>query len=66
MEQKKKYTYSGPVMEFERCVQDRFVAETFAVSAQKARSNIIYQWKVKNGRTPSSKITLPGKINLAS
>lgn len=66
MEQKKKYVYNGPVLEFERCVQERFKAETYAVSAKKAKSNLAYQWKIKNGRTLGSKITLPGKIELAS
>lgn len=66
MEPKVKYSYNGPVMEFERCVEDHFKAETYAVSASKARSNLIYQWKVKNGRTVGSKISLPGKIERAS
>lgn len=60
------YIYEGPVMEFERCVQHIWKAETTAPSEAKARSNLTYRWKKENGRAAQSRITLPGKIKLIS
>lgn len=57
-----RYSYKGPVCEFGRCVQNNWTGETMAVSESKARSNLIFQWKKKNNRSTSSKVTLPGKI----
>lgn len=58
------YVYDGPVLEFERVVQDRYRAETCAPSAKKAKSNLTYRWKKENNRVANCKITLPGKIKL--
>ena len=56
------YYYSGPVMEFDRCITDKWEGSTIAVSEKKARANLTYQYKVSNGKAPRSKITLPGKL----
>ena len=56
------YSYTGPVMEFNRCVTERWTARTYAPSESKARSNFAYQFKKNNNRTVNSKITLPGKV----
>ena len=58
----KRYVYDGPVMEFEKCVADRWKGETLAVSERKARSNLSYQYKKENNRVANTRITLPGKI----
>lgn len=58
----KKYTYNGPVMEFDRCVANHWKASTYAPSEKKARSNLAYQYKKECGKTPNTKITVPGKI----
>lgn len=60
------YTYEGPVMEYERCVQHFWKAETTASSEAKARSNLSYRWKKENGRVPRVKVTLPGKFRKES
>lgn len=60
------YSYEGAVMEWERCVQNLWKAETYAPSEAKARINLIYRWKKENGRIPQCKITLPGKIKMIS
>lgn len=60
------YAYEGPVMEFDRCVQHCWKAETSAPSEAKARSNLSYRWKKENGRASQAKISLPGKIRLVS
>lgn len=60
------YSYEGAVMEWERCVQHCWKAETYASSEAKARSNLAYRWKKENGRTPQCKISLPGKMRLVS
>jgi hypothetical protein len=56
------YSYSGPVLEFDKIVANRWCGQTYAVSESKARSNLAYQFKKSNGKVPRSKITLPGKI----
>lgn len=57
-----RYIYSGPVMEFDACVAMAWTGETMAVSEKRARSNLAFQYKRETGRTPNTKITLPGKI----
>ena len=59
-----KYTYDGPVMEFNRLIADHWKGETMAPSEKKARSNLIYQFKKQNSRIVGTKITLPGKIKM--
>lgn len=61
-----KYLYDGPVMEFDTRIQHHWQGSTYAVSEKKARSNLAYQYKRSSNRTPNAKITLPGKITLAS
>lgn len=58
------YSYSGPVMAFDKCIDNSWKASTWAVSERKARSNLTFRYKQETGRTASSKITLPGKIKL--
>lgn len=60
-----QYIYNGPVMEFERCVANRWSSSTYAVSEKKARSNLAYQFKKQNNRMPNVKITLPGKLEIS-
>lgn len=57
-----KYSYSGPVMEFERCVSEHWEGTTYAVSEKKARANLVYRFKQETYRTYNTKISLPGKI----
>lgn len=59
-----KYSYDGPVEEFGRCIANRWQGSTYATSESKARSNLSYQFKKQFNKTPSCKITLPGKIKL--
>lgn len=59
-----KYSYNGPVMEFDTCVANRWSASTYAVSENKARNNLAYQFKKKFNRIASTKISLPGQIVL--
>lgn len=57
-----RYTYDGPVMEFDKCIAHRWQAETLAVSEAKARANLIYRFKKETGRVPRTRIALPGII----
>lgn len=57
-----EYMYQGPVMVFENCVEHRWVGKTMANSEKKARSNLAYQYKKATKRSPTAKITLPGKL----
>ena len=58
------YSYNGPVFLFDRCIDEYWTAETYAVSEKKARNNLTYQYKQENGYLPNSKITLTGKITI--
>ena len=60
MENKKMYVYSGPVMQFGRCI-GKTEGKTFATSAKKALSNIAYNYKKQYGLTPSARIELVDK-----
>lgn len=57
-----KYSYEGPVMEFDRVIADSWSSSTFAPSEKKARSNLAYQFKKQYNKTPGTKISLPGKV----
>lgn len=59
---RKLYSYDGPVMEFDRCIANNWRSTTYAVSEKKARSNLVYQFKRDNGKAPTARISLPGKI----
>lgn len=61
-----KYTYKGPVMEFNRCIANIWEGATMAASEAKARSNLVYQFKKTTNRASNTRITLPGKIVLAN
>lgn len=60
----KKYSYTGPVTVFGKCVDNNWYGSTYAPSEKKARSNLIYQYKQQTGRAPSTSVSLPGKIVL--
>lgn len=59
-----RWVYNGPVMEFDTCIANHWRGETFAPSEAKAKSNLTYQFKKKNNRIASSKITLPGDLKI--
>ena len=59
-----KYVYDGPVMRFDDCIDYIWYAETYAVSVEKARSNITYKYKMKHGYSPDAAIRLPGRIKM--
>lgn len=61
-----KYSYEGPVMEFDRIINPKWISTTYAQSEAKARSNLAYQYKKANNKTANCKITLPGKITLVA
>ena len=58
----KRYSYKGPVYEFDRCVAPMWTAETSATSKRKAKSNLAYRYKRDNNKIATAKITLPGEI----
>lgn len=60
-----EYTYDGPVMVFERCVYDRWIATTKAPSESKARANLAYRYKSQYGLARNAKVYLPGKLSRA-
>lgn len=66
MKEYHKYLYDGPVMEFDRCIDNHWKGETMAPTESKAKINLAYQYKKAYGRGPATKITLPGKVTLIS
>lgn len=58
------YFYDGPVLEFEKVVANHWTSKTLAESEKKARCNLAYQFKMQSGKTPRSKITIPGKLTI--
>lgn len=57
-----EYTYDGPVMVFDRCVCNRWIATTKAPSESKARANLAFRYKNDNGLARNAKVYLPGKL----
>ena len=60
----KLYSYDGPVLEFDKIVSNHWKASTYAETEKKARSNLAYQYKKQYGKTPHSKVTIPGKLTI--
>lgn len=60
----KRYSYKGPVCEFDRCIASIWTAETVAPSEKKALSNLAFQFKRDFNKVPNSKISLPGKLTI--
>lgn len=56
------YSYDGPVELAGKCVDQRWSAETYAVSKAKARSNFKYRYRMDNDLPYNASINLPGKI----
>lgn len=61
----KRYSYKGPVCEFDRCIASMWTAETVAPSEKRALSNLAFQFKRDTNRVKTSKISLPGKLTIA-
>lgn len=60
----KRYLYDGPVLEFGKCVADRWTASTYAESERKALSNLAYQYKKRNNRVANVPVSLPGNLKI--
>jgi hypothetical protein len=57
---KDRYTYEGSVIFENGHTQRHWYAATYATSAKKAKSNLMYQYKVEHGLPINTKIDLPG------
>lgn len=62
MDSKKLYIYDGPVESFNACIDQKWTAETYAVSEKKALSQLKYRYKREYGLVANARINLPGKI----
>lgn len=60
----KVYSYRGPVMVFDKCVEYYWTGETTASSEKKARSNLAYQYKKEMGLIPQTKVSITGKLKI--
>lgn len=66
MEKKQLYGYSGPVFKFNNMICEKWEAYTYAVSPQRAKSNLIYRYKSENNLEPSARIHLPDKVTITT
>lgn len=53
-----KYTYKGPIMKFGTCITSNWIGETIASSKEKAKGNLLYQYKKQNNLEPRAHIEL--------
>ena len=58
------YSYDGPVMMFDKIIDDNWKASTYASTPQKAKSNLLYRFKKEHNFVPNVKITLPKEVIL--
>lgn len=56
--EKKRYEYNGYVMLFDRVIKTNWKGQTFAVSAKKALSNLLFNCKASLGYVAGSKLSL--------
>lgn len=56
------FVYRGPVTRYGRCIDNYWEGETYAPSAEKARTNLEYRYKKQNGLAPNAPVKLPGLI----
>lgn len=61
---KDRYTYEGMVVYDNYICQKYWCAATYAVSAEKAKSNLMYQYKLEHGLPINAKIDLPGILTI--
>lgn len=66
MQKYNRYLYEGPVIKFDRCIEDHWKGETMALTEAKARSNLEYQFRKSQGKTLDAKISLPGKLTIVN
>ena len=59
-----RYSYKGPVYEFDTRIADRWEGETIAPSEAKARNNLAYQYKKTHNKSRESKIRITGPLKI--
>lgn len=58
-----RYMFSGHVIDqFGNMLDRHWAGETYAESMAKAKSNLNYQWKIKNNYPRETKVILEGKF----
>ena len=57
-----RYTYNGPVYEFDKLIASNWNGETCAPSEARARTNLAYQFKKQNNRSQRNKKKVNGKL----
>lgn len=62
MTTQRKYVYDGPVESFGKCICRMWSGSTNAPTAERARTNLIFQFKKQNNMASNRKIELVGKI----
>ena len=52
------YVYDGPILKFNTVISNHWHGSTWAVSKEKAASNLTYQFKKQTGLSAGAKISL--------
>lgn len=60
----KVYRYKGPVTQFGKIKENEWEGKTQATSEKKAKSNLMFRYKNKNGLALNAKIELPGELEI--
>lgn len=58
----KEYEYSGPVTQFNRCIERNWKASTTASSKKKALNNLVFRYKREHNMISSANIKLQGTL----
>lgn len=61
MSEKKLYIYEGPVMQFNKVIQDIYRNGTQAISEARALANLQFSYKRKKKMSSNAKIQLDGR-----
>lgn len=56
------YIYKGVVMAYGKCIANNWMAETYATTEDKARSNLTYQYKMAYKLSANAAVQIPGKL----
>ena len=57
-----EFEYSGPVYNFDKLIDPKWTARTYAKSERQARNNLAFRYKKEHNKDPKAFITLPGEL----
>lgn len=61
---KKRYVYSGRVMQFDDVIETNWEGETLAETPARAKSNLAFRYKLQRDMKIDTRISLPDQVRL--